>query len=236
MICRIADLIISVPDAGGNASRYQGYVADEQSKPDIIIDPDSFRWEKYSPEINKEYIGFLECEHAFTIGILQYSGFLIHASAVALNDRAYLFSGHSGIGKSTHTNQWINCFGKRAEIINDDKPPIRCINGKWFAFGSPWCGKDDIQVNRRVPLAGICFLKQGEQNSIRRLGSNEALYYLLSQTTHRFKTARNLNYMMELLSKLICEVPVFEMENYPGPDCVKLSYETMTAAAEEMGL
>ena len=59
---------------------------------------------------------------------------------------------------------------------------------------------------------------------------------LLAQTIHRFSQINYLNMMMDLIDTLIREIPVFELENYPGPECVRLSYETMTAAAEEMGL
>lgn len=33
-------------------------------------------------------------------------GFYLHSSAVELDGRAYLFSGKSGVGKSTHTRLW----------------------------------------------------------------------------------------------------------------------------------
>ena len=38
-------------------------------------------------------------------------GFYLHSSAVELDGRAYLFSGKSGVGKSTHTRLWQQIFG-----------------------------------------------------------------------------------------------------------------------------
>ena len=236
MFLKIADLIVSAPEAGGFTSRYKDYVVETQDNPSIIIDPDTIRWDLYPDLLKKSNVIYSESENIFATRLLKYSGCVFHSSSVALNNRAYLFSGPSGIGKSTHTEQWCRIYKDKAQIINDDKTPVRRIDGKWFAFGSPWCGKNNIQNNTKVSLAGICILKQAEVNSIRRLDSSECISSLLAQTLHNFKYIENMNYMMDLLDKLIREIPVFELENYPGPDCVKLSYETMTAAAEEMGL
>ena len=237
-VCKIADLIVSVPDAGVYNSRFQDYLVSGKpnSDIDIVIDPNFFLINKYPDGTDPDVIRYLESARLFSVGLLSKFGCSFHASAVALNNRAYLFSGPSGIGKSTHTGQWLKEFGDRARIINDDKPPIRRIDGVWYVFGSPWCGKDGIQINTKVPLAGICFLSQAEENKIKRLSSNEAMFLFLSQTIHKFIIKDNMNNMMNLLDKLIREIPIFELENYPGPECVKLSYETMTAAAEEMGL
>ena len=68
-----------------------------------------------------------ECEYIF-VGLEFYrklllqGGMMIHASAVEVDGRVYLFSADSGTGKSTHTKQWQKYFGtERALIINDDK-------------------------------------------------------------------------------------------------------------------
>ena len=236
MLLKIADLIVSAPETGGFTSRYQDYAFSDCSEPDIEIDPAKFMYDVFPESTARETVQYLESERLFSGGMLQYGGFGLHASAVATDNRAYLFSGPSGIGKSTHTGQWLKEFGDRARIINDDKTPIRRIDGVWYAFGSPWCGKNDVQINTKVSLAGICFLKQSDKNSIRRLSSDEALSRILAQTIHRFSQINYLNMMMDLLDKLVREIPVFELEDYPGPECVKLSYETMSAAAEEMGL
>ncbi len=235
-ILSIADLSISVPDMGGFSSHYQDYLTEENLNPDIIIQHGEFVREKYPAGTDEDVLCNLECVRLLSAKLLSYMGCVIHASAVSLDGRAYLFSGPCGIGKSTHAKQWLSEFGSSAVIINDDKPPIRRVDERWFAYGSPWCGKDSIHANMKAALAGICFLKQGTENSIRRLNSNEALHFLLWQTLHRFRYPEYLNMMMELMDKLISEIPVFELVNYPGTESVRLSYETMTAAAEEMGL
>ena len=42
--------------------------------------------------------------------------------------------------------------------------------------------------------------------------------------------------MLNVLEKFVREIPVFELENKPELEAAQLSYETMSRAAQEMGL
>ncbi|MBP3587965.1 MAG: hypothetical protein J6J51_02925, partial [Clostridia bacterium] len=168
--------------------------------------------------------------------LLRFNGLVLHASAVELHNRAYLFSGPCGMGKSTHTRLWQQTLGSAARVFNDDKPALRRMEDRWYAYGTPWCGKDGININMKVPLAGICFLKQSTENKIRRLSEKEAIAALLSQTLHRFRSTENLDLLLGHIDKLVREIPIFELENRPEPEAAILSYETMLQAAIEAGL
>ena len=161
---------------------------------------------------------------------------MLHASAVAYEGRAYLFSGPCGMGKSTHTRLWQQVLGEKAIVFNDDKPALRLIDGKWYAYGTPWCGKDGINVNMKAPLGGICFLKRGEQNDIRRIDGIYAASRVVSQTLRRFKDESRLELMLSSVDALLERIPVFEFKNLPVPDSARLSCETMCSAAKEMFL
>lgn len=235
MICRIADLGIEIPYTDDLDKRCLGYLVADISMTDIIICSDQYRMDKY-PGASNDLTVYLESGWQFYRALLNYNGMMLHASAVALEGRAYLFSGPCGMGKSTHTRLWKQVFGENAVVFNDDKPALRRLEDRWYAYGTPWCGKDGINVNMKVPLAGICFLKRGTENKIRRLDSMEALSSVLSQTLRRFKNEENLNLMLSHTEQLIREIPIFELENLPVPDAARLSYETMRRAAEEVGL
>ena len=61
-----------------------------------------------------------------------------------------------------------NFFGEeKAEIINDDKPALRRREDGWYAYGTPFSGKTDEQLNRKVKLQGICILERGEKMKFR---------------------------------------------------------------------
>lgn len=235
MLCKIADLLIEVPTAGGMASRCEAYLSQEKSGADIIIRAELYKPERY-PRLNEDGVAYMESGSQFYRQLLSFDGMMLHASAVALDGRAYLFSAPCGTGKSTHTRLWQQVFGEAAQVFNDDKPALRRLDGRWFAYGTPWCGKDGINQNKKVPLAGICFLQQGQENTIRRLSNKEAIARLISQTLHRIKDPAKLQMLLSHLDKLVQEIPVYELANKPEPEAARLSHATMLRGAEEAGL
>lgn len=234
MLCKIAELLVDVPESGGMQQRCQKYAFDADRSVDIQITE-----EKYRPEncagLSYNDMCYMESGAQFHLQLMRYGGIMLHASAVAMDGKAYLFSGPCGTGKSTHTRIWQQTFGaENALVFNDDKPALRRLDGKWYAYGTPWCGKDGINENMRVPLAGICFLKQAKENTIIRLTKKEAVYRVFSQTLHRFYKEENLDLMLAHVDKLVREIPVFELHNRPEPEAARLSYETMRQAAQEV--
>lgn len=235
MLCKIADLFVEVPEAGDMIPRCGDYADRTSDTPDIIIKEDLYRRNAW-PTDDYSMICYMESGTQFYVHLLRHGGLMLHASAVERNGKAYLFSGPCGMGKSTHTKLWQQTFGSAAQVFNDDKPALRCLDGKWYAYGTPWCGKDGINQNKKVPLAGICFLKQASENKIHQLSSGEAAQRIVSQTLRKFASMEKLDLMLQLVEKLALEIPVFELENRPEPEAALLSYETMRRKAEEIGL
>lgn len=236
LLCKIADLFVSVPTAGGLASRCAEYVYDGEAAADIVIHPEQYRTEKYSPRLPENTVPYMESAYQFCRALIGFDGFYLHSSAIEQDGRAYLFSGPSGMGKSTHTRLWQQMLGETAVVFNDDKPALRRMEDGWYAYGTPWCGKDGINRNRKVKLAGICFLKQAPENRIRRLDSMEGFSMFLTQTLHKELGAGEMAMLLGSADKLIREIPIFELENRPERLAAQLSYETMRRAAEEAGL
>lgn len=232
MLCKIADLLIEIPEAGGLSPRCREYLTQEQGNADIIISADLFRPEKYT-RLDANGIVYMESGYQFCYQLIQYNGLYLHSSAVELDGKAYLFSGPSGMGKSTHTRLWQTVYPD-AKVFNDDKPALRRLDGHWFAYGTPWCGKDGININMKVPLGGICFLRRGESNAIRRLSPLEASAQIISQTIHRFKSEDRLDLLLSHVDKLVREIPVYELCCTPTTDAALLSSETMRRSAEEI--
>ena len=159
MVYEIAGLKVEMEPRFGRLTRQcQAYLS--SGKPVMTVKPDPVDevragMDRY-PEEEREYIC---CSAAFCRGIIGQGRFFLHASAVVYEGAAYLFSGPSGTGKSTHTALWRELF-PQSYILNDDKPVIWPEKGKISAWGTPFSGRTDLQVNRGVPVKGICFLKQ----------------------------------------------------------------------------
>lgn len=65
---------------------------------------------------------------------------LIHASLVRHQGRGYAFVAKSGTGKSTQVAMWLRCI-PGCDLMNDDNPVVRVIDGEVMIYGSPWSGK-----------------------------------------------------------------------------------------------
>ena len=228
MLYKIADLFAEIPETGGLASRCRDYLYTENVQPNIVIKEELYDPSKYSPMISANNLAYMESGRQFCARLLEYNGFYLHSSAVALDGEAYLFSANSGVGKSTHTRFWQSVFGEEAKVFNDDKPALRFINETWYAYGTPWCGKDGININMRVPIRAICFLKRAEENKIRKLNQTEAIQRILPQTIYRFKKTDHLDLLFGHLEKLLRVIPIYELENKPEPEAALLSYRTMS--------
>ena len=235
MLCKIADLIAEIPEAGGMAPRCREYLYHGEECPRIVIREEDYRPQIW-PSVPAELLPYMDSGSLFYLQLLRHNGMMLHSSAVELDGRVYLFSGNCGAGKSTHTRLWQQVFGPEARIINDDKPALRLIDDVWYAYGTPWCGKDGINQNRKAPVAGICFMKQADHNAIRRLSDLEAMAKIMKQTQRKFRNPENLDLMLTHLEKLVQRIPVYELENRPEPEAAQLSYETMRRGAEEIVL
>lgn len=124
----------------------------------------------------------------------------IHTSTIVCNDRAVLFLGESGTGKSTHTRLWRENF-EGAHLLNDDSPIIRSTA---VAYGSPWSGKTPCYRNLHYPIAAIVRLSQAPHNRMRRLSALEALGALLPSCPPSFAYDEQLqDAVCETLSQLI---------------------------------
>lgn len=226
MLCKIADLIAEIPAAGGLPPRCEAYLYNGSLSPEIVINEENYRANRY-PGASDEVIAYMESAYQFYKELVNFDGFYIHASAVVVDGKAYLFSGFPGAGKSTHTRNWLKEFGEKAVIINDDKPALRRIDGVWYAYGTPWCGKDGINQNQMAPVAGLCFLVKAPHNKIRRISAFEAAQRVLGQTIYKFQNPEVLHKMLGHMDLFLKEIPIFEMENLPNADAVRLSYSTM---------
>lgn len=211
--------------------RCTSYIAECDTSADIIISEKEYdrnRWQGVAPELFE----YMDSGWIFYAKLLDHGGMVLHSSAIELDGRAYLFSGPSGMGKSTHTRLWQQLF-PTAKVFNDDKPALRKIDGTWYAYGTPWCGKDGININVRVPLAGICFLRRGSENKMRRLSPIEGAAAIMSQTLHRFKNPHGLDKLTVIMNELLRDIPIFELACLPDSSAAMLSHRTMINAVEE---
>ena len=158
--------------------------------------------------------------------VLDYDTIFIHASSIAYEDNAYLFLALSGTGKSTHARMWKEVFGDKVTYINDDKPLLRKIDGKWMVCGTPWNGKHRRGENKMVPLKGICLIKRSDTNFVREISSKEILQKLFNQIILP-RNKDSLNKTLDLVSDLIGRNKLYEINCNISHEAAIKAYEVI---------
>lgn len=154
-----------------------------------------------------------------------YGAFLMHASCVDVGGEGVIFTGCSGIGKTTQAELWQKNLG--AEIINGDKVFVRQIDGDFYGCGLPWKGSCEYCLNKKTRLKGIVVLRQAGENRITRLDAAQATELFMPHIFMPHWDKACLENTFDTLENIFERVPVMLLECRPDEDAVKLTYSTL---------
>ncbi len=218
--------IVELPD--GRRCHYQYDPKRERYFQMCCYQPDFSEVEILLSLPQEETIPHGEYEHAYAgfdfanrLGVL--GGAVLHGSAIAYKGRGVIFSAPSGTGKSTHTGLWKQCFGDDVEHINDDKPALRFEENTVYMYGTPWSGKTDLNLNKRVPLQAVVFVERGENNAMRRLDLTESIFYLQSQVVQPYHDAAIGSALIDRMIEVAQKVPVFVLTCNMDPEAAHVA-------------
>ena len=166
-------------------------------------------------------------QRQFAEHLIHHDTLLFHGSLVAVDGEGYLFTAKSGTGKSTHTRLWMQRFGSRAQMVNDDKPFLQITDRGVFAYGSPWSGKHGLDTNIRVPLKGICLLERGADNRIIPAHPSQLLPMLQKQAYIPL-AATGAERQTALVDLLVQKVPLWHMTCNKDPQAAAVAYSAMS--------
>ena len=155
---------------------------------------------------------------------------LIHSSVIVHQNKAVLFLGESGTGKSTHTRLWLKHIPD-AHLLNDDSPILAVEDGVPVVYGSPWSGKTHCYHQLRFPLAAAVRLSQAPYNKIRRLSVVEA--FSVMQPSCPPALAQDEKYedmVVDMLSDVLTVAPVFHLECLPDEAAAWTSHDAIFKA------
>lgn len=184
-----------------------------------------------NPHLDYESIEYIWMGSEFYKALLHFNGMLLHSSCVVYEDKAYLFSAPCGTGKSTHTQIWLKRF-PGAYILNDDKPAIRITENGVYAFGTPFSGKTDLNVNKGVPIQGICILGRDSYNHIEAADKEDALFNIMNQTV-RPPEEDVMVKMLDTLDRVVSEVPVYRLYCNMELEAAEVAYNGMNKKEEK---
>jgi len=107
------------------------------------------------------------------------NGFLFHASGNIINKEIVLFTGKSGIGKSTVMTSLID---KHKPFV-DDMACIRKIDSNFYCFKIPFYGKNESEILNEQPnlIRAIFLLERGSSTKIVKVDKIKVIDKLISQ-------------------------------------------------------
>lgn len=186
----------------------------------------------YDLQTNESAISACDCEMSLKFAVWVAYSFVavgknilpVHASAVVKNDRAVLFLGESGTGKSTHSRLWME-YIEGSYLLNDDCPLVRVDGNRVYAYGSPWSGKVHCYRQEAVPVKAMVRLRQGPENKIRSLKRLSAIGALYPSCPPLFAYDERLSGgMLDTVDKIVTVMSVCALECRPDQDAAEVAY------------
>lgn len=142
---------------------------------------------------------------------------LIHASLVRQNGKGYAFTAKSGTGKSTHVGLWLR-YLPGCDMMNDDNPIIRIIDGKPIIYGGPWSGKTPCYRNIKAPLGAITQIVRAKQNSIERNSPIESFACLLPACSTMKWDSDIFDNICDIITKIVETTGIFTLHCQPDKE------------------
>lgn len=166
---------------------------------------------------------------AFTTATL--GTLLMHASVVVNSDKAYMFLGRSGTGKSTHSRLWLQHIAG-STLLNDDNPIIRLAeDGKPIIYGSPWSGKTPCYLNEHAPLGAIVRLSQASYNKMTSLKGAMAYAAVLPSLSAMRWEPKMADGIHATLAELAAITSIHHLQCLPDEAAARLCAESVREEA-----
>lgn len=200
------------------------YITDK--KPDFTVSAsdDEIMTEDNGTGLDKGYLESLAVYRKIAESIPKYNGFLMHGVAVDVGGCGIAFLAKSGVGKSTHTKLWKEILKDKMIIVNGDKPLVRIIDDKIFAYGTAWAGKEHIHTNTKTEIKKICFIERSENNECLAIEKKLVFERLIKQI-YIPKDKALLYLTLEYISTLIEKCDFYLIKCNTDISAAKTAYE-----------
>ena len=163
---------------------------------------------------------------AYAFAAAQMGTMLMHASVIRCEGKGYLMTAPSGTGKSTHTRLWYDNI-PGCDLMNDDNPVVRVIDGEAIVYGSPWSGKTRCYRNIQAPVGGLVRIQQRPENTIRKYNAIEAFCNLFPAMSNMKWDERVYKGVCDGISELIRIVGMYELGCLPNAEAAILCHDTI---------
>lgn len=147
----------------------------------------------------------------------------LHSASLLYKNKAWLFSGHSGMGKSTHTNLWKELY--EISLLNGDLNLLAIENGQPMVHGIPWCGTSEICTTETVPLGGIILLNQAPVDRIEELTEDKKQLLVSQRLISPAWTVDLFERNMEIVENIVSKIMVCKLHCTKEPSAAEVMKE-----------
>jgi hypothetical protein len=139
-------------------------------------------------------------------------GFLVHAASAIRDNRAFLFAGVSGAGKTT-----ISRLAPRdAILLSDEISYVRRGADGYHASGTPFSGElAQVGENVSAPIVALFVLAKGQQNCIERIDQADAVRLLLRNILFFANDQQLVELVFQSAWDFVNAVPVYRLTFVP---------------------
>lgn len=154
--------------------------------------------------------------------LYRFDAFIFHSSRIEVDGKAVLFTGPSGIGKTTQALLW-----KRYESachLSNDRTILRKEKGAWKTYGYFEDGSEPIASNKCIIPGAIVVLGQAMEDRIFRLRGKDAFKALIEQVFFDRWDCEMFACITNMLLDLIENIPVYYLgctQNRSAVECLK---------------
>lgn len=155
--------------------------------------------------------------------------FAIHSASILYQDQAWLFSGHSGMGKSTHTALWHDLL--HTPYLNGDLNLVAQKNGQPVVYGIPWCGTSQISTAKTYPLGGIVLLGRADIDYLVDLEHYEKVLQVMQRMISPSWSASLMECNLDFAHILADTIPIYKLmctKNPSALEVIKTQIDTLS--------
>ena len=140
---------------------------------------------------------------------------MMHASCAFDGQRGRMFSGFSGVGKSTMSRIWAEAGNT---IINDDRLIIRELENKFFVYNTPMYYKD---IPKKAPLNAVYLIHHSPENKIQKLkgalAASRTMAFCIQNNYDQNFVAERLDFFV----RLAAAVDIYDLGFVPNASVIE---------------
>lgn len=146
--------------------------------------------------------------------ILHMDAIMIHASGVYDGKEGRIFSGFSGVGKSTMAGLWNQMDSM---VINDDRLILRKLNDGYWMYNTPMHYTDE---RRKTPLNRVYLPYHHPENKFEPITGVRAVAEMMAFCIQHGYRSENTSAHFDFISELTQKLPVVKLGVVPTTEVV----------------